>query len=147
MRHKNPELMKKIYEYAEDYYFAEGFSPSTTEIAAFAAISRSTAYYYLVAMDKLGMINYDVKMIVTDKMCKTSDINRGVGIYDNAIPCGELEEIETDVSEYVDLPISIFGSGDLFVLHTKGESMINAGIEPGTLWSSKSGIQPKTVIL
>lgn len=133
MRHKDPELMKKIYEYAEDYYFAEGHSPSTTEVAVFAGISRSTSYNYLVAMDKIGMIDYDGKTIKTEKMRKNSGINRGCEVYDSSIPCGELEEVDADVSEYVDLPTSIFGSGDLYILRTRGESMINAGIEPGDL--------------
>lgn len=133
MRHKDPELMKKIYEYAEDYYFSEGHSPSTTEVAVFAGIGRSTSYNYLVAMDKIGMIDYDGKTIKTDKMRKNNGINRGCEVYDNSVPCGELEEIDAEVSEYVDLPSSIFGDGDLFILRTKGDSMIDAGIEPGDL--------------
>lgn len=133
MRHKDPELMKKIYEYAENFYFSEGRSPSTTEVAVFAGISRSTSYYYLVAMDELGMIEYDGKIIKTDKMRKNGGTNRGCELYENSVPCGELEEINAEVSEYVDLPSSIFGDGDLFVLRTKGDSMINASIEPGDL--------------
>ena len=133
MRHKDPELMKKIYDFAEDYYYSEGHSPSTTEVAVYVGISRSTAYYYLVDMDKRGMIDYDGKTIKTDKMRKTSSDNSGIEMYDKGIPCGELEEIDASVSEYVNLPISIFGSGDLFILRTNGESMIEAGIEPGDL--------------
>ena len=133
MRHKDPELMKKIYEFAEDYYFSEGHSPSTTEVAVFAGISRSTSYNYLVAMDKLGMIDYDGKTITTEKMRMTSSDNGGVELYDRGIPCGELEEIDASVSGYVNLPTAIFGSGDLFILRTTGDSMIDAGIEPGDL--------------
>ena len=118
------ELMKKIYEYAEDYYFSEGYSPSTSEIANAIGIARTTAYNYLVAMDKLGMVDYDGKLIATEKIRKTGAVNHGVKIYDNAIPCGELETIESSVSEYVDLPASIFGNGELFILRTRGESMI-----------------------
>lgn len=133
MRHKDPELMKRICEYAEDYYFSEGHSPSTTEVAVFAGIGRSTAYNYLVAMDKIGMIDYDGKMITTEKMRMTSSDNGGVELYDRGIPCGELEEIDASVSGYVNLPTAIFGSGDLFILRTTGDSMIDAGIEPGDL--------------
>ena len=133
MRHKDPELMKKIYDFAEDYYFSEGHSPSTTEVAVFAGISRSTSYNYLVAMNKLGMIDYDGKTITTEKMRMTSSDNGGVELYDKGIPCGELEEIDASVSGYVNLPTAIFGSGDLFILRTTGDSMIDAGIEPGDL--------------
>ena len=133
MRHKDPELMRKIHDYAEEYYFSKGYSPATSEIAAAIGISRTTAYNYLVAMDKIDMIDYDGKLISTEKMRKSGEINRSVGIYDAAIPCGELETIEAAVSEYVDLPASIFGNGELYILRTRGESMIGAGIEPGDL--------------
>lgn len=133
MRHKDPELMKKIHDFAEDYFYSEGHSPSTTEVAVFAEVSRSTAYYYLVAMDKLGMIEYDGKTIRTEKMRKTSSDNNGIEIFDKTVPCGELEAIDASVSEYVNLPTSIFGSGNLFILRTSGDSMIEAGIEPGDL--------------
>lgn len=133
MRHKDPKLMRKIHDYAEEYYFSKGYSPATSEIAAAIGISRTTAYNYLVAMDKIDMIDYDGKLISTERMRKSSEINRSVGIYDAAIPCGELETIEAAVSEYVDLPASIFGNGELYILRTRGESMIEAGIEPGDL--------------
>ena len=91
MRHKDPELMKKIRDFAEEYYLSEGYSPSTSEIAIVVGIARITAYNYLVAMDKLDMIDYNGKLIVTERMRKSGEINRDIGIYDAAIPCGELE--------------------------------------------------------
>ena len=133
MRHKDPELMQRIYDFVEDCYFSEGRFPSTTEIGENVGVCRATAYNYLVAMDRIGMIEYDGKTVTTEKIRKTSCINRGIGVFDAAIPCGELEAVDADVSEYVDLPTSIFGNGDLFVLRTKGESMIDAGIAPGDL--------------
>lgn len=133
MRHKDPELMHKICDFVEDCYFNESRMPSTTEIADVVGVCRATAYNYLVAMDKLGMIDYDGKTIITDKMRKTSSDNSGVEMYDRGIPCGELEEIDASVSGYVNLPTAIFGSGDLFILRTTGDSMIDAGIEPGDL--------------
>ena len=39
MRHKDPELMKKIHDFAEEYYFSEGYSPSTSEIASAVGIA------------------------------------------------------------------------------------------------------------
>ena len=114
MRHKDPELMKKIRDFAEEYYLSEGYSPSTSEIATAVGIARTTAYNYLVAMDKLDMIDYNRKLIVTEEMRKSGEINRDIGIYDAAIPCGELETIESAVSEYVDLLLHYHG---IFLQH------------------------------
>lgn len=56
MRHKAPELMKRIQQYIYDYYLENaGATPSTTQIANAMNIVRSTAYNYLVAMDKDGI--------------------------------------------------------------------------------------------
>ena len=123
--------MQQICDFVDDCFFSENRMPSTTEIGEYVGVCRATAYNYLVAMDKIGMIEYDGKSIKTDKMRKTSSNNSGIEMYDRGIPCGELEELDASVSEYVNLPTSIFGSGDLFVLRTTGDSMINAGIEPG----------------
>lgn len=133
MRHKDPELMQQICDFVDECFFSENRMPSTTEIGEYVGVCRATAYNYLVAMDKIGMIDYDGKTITTEKMRKTSSDNGGVEMYDRDIPCGELEEIDASVSGYVNLPTAIFGSGDLFILRTTGESMIDAGIEPGDL--------------
>ena len=37
------------------------------------------------------------------------------------------------MEEYVPLPISIFGNGDLYILRASGDSMIDAGISDGDL--------------
>ena len=58
MRSKNPELMKNIKEYVEQYFREHRKSPSTTEIAKAVGVARGTAYKYLVAMDEKGIIDY-----------------------------------------------------------------------------------------
>ena len=54
MREKDPELMKQILEYIEDYYIDHNASPSTTRIAEQMGIGRGTAHKYLVEMDERG---------------------------------------------------------------------------------------------
>ena len=108
MRHKDPELMNRIRDFAEGFYLTEGHSPSTTEIGEAVGIARGTAYKYLVAMDERGMISYT-----------------------GSIPCGTPETVEAMVEDYVSLPVSIFGSDEMYILRTRGDSMIEAGIEEG----------------
>ena len=49
------------------------------------------------------------------------------------IACGPLAMEEEAVEQYVDLPTSLFGNGDFFILHASGDSMIGAGIDDGDL--------------
>lgn len=132
MRHKDSELMTRIKAFAEDFYLTEGRSPSTTEIAKAVGIARGTAYRYLVEMDERGMIHYDSGEISTGKIDRISP-TKGAAVYDGAIPCGPLDVVEASVDEYVKLPTSIFGNGELYIIRTTGDSMINAGIESGDL--------------
>lgn len=67
MRHKDPELMKRIQAFAEDFYFEEGRSPSTAEIGKAVGIAKGTAHRYLVEMSEKGQIDYDGKSIETEK--------------------------------------------------------------------------------
>ena len=46
MRTKDPELMKQILEYIEDYYIVYNASPSTTLIAERVRIGRGTVHEY-----------------------------------------------------------------------------------------------------
>ena len=76
--------------------------------------------------------SYDGKSIVTEKIRRLSP-NTHVRVYDGAVPCGPLGEVTADIDEYVKLPVSIFGDGDLYIVRTQGESMIEAGIQPDDL--------------
>ena len=132
MRSKSHELMKAIYQYAEQYYFQTGISPSTTKIADAVGVSRGTAYKYLVAMNDNGMIEYDGKNIHTDVTKKMNTENSQTAIV-GSVPCGSLQYEEENIEEYISLPTAIFGKGDFYILHASGNSMIDAGIDDGDL--------------
>lgn len=132
MRYKDQNLMKRIKEYAEAFYFEKGRTPSTTEIAQEVGITRGSVYRYLVEMGERGMVCYQGGKLFTDKMSRVSPIT-GATVYEGAIPCGPQDVIEASVEEYVKLPTSIFGDGELYIIRTTGDSMQKAGIEPGDL--------------
>lgn len=50
-----------------------------------------------------------------------------------SIACGPFNFGEENILETYKFPISFTGEGEFFLLHTFGESMIDAGIEPGDL--------------
>ena len=50
-----------------------------------------------------------------------------------SISCGLPADVEEYVEDYVPLPVSIFGRGELYILRASGDSMIDAGISDGDL--------------
>ena len=89
MRHKDPELMKKISAFVSDFYIRNDRTPSTTEIAKAVGICRASAQNYLVAMDKEKILEYKdgkLKVPVMRKMHPDRSEAPLVG----SIPCGEL---------------------------------------------------------
>ena len=70
MRHKDPELMKKIRTYIGEFYIEHDRTPSTTEIAKYFGIARSTSQNYLVAMNERGLLSYQGGRLIVDKMDK-----------------------------------------------------------------------------
>ena len=95
-------------------------------------ISKATSYRYLVAMNENGMLSYDGKSIITRQISKcTSDYFSAPVV--GSIRCGDPELEEENVEEYVSLPKSIFGEGKFYILHARGDSMVDAGIEDGDM--------------
>ena len=132
MRSKNPRLMEQIKEFAEDYYRDNGKTPSNKVIAEAMGIGRSTVYYYLVEMAKRGIISYENGVISTENIRKLMPEVSYAALV-GAIPCGEPDEREELVEEYIPLPVSVFGSGDFYVLRASGDSMTEAQIHSGDL--------------
>lgn len=89
MNTKDPELMDRIKEYISGYYREyNGLMPTITQISNAMGVVRSTAYKYLVAMDKKGRISYqDGRISIPDmgKIIVESEQVDAVG----AINCGE----------------------------------------------------------
>lgn len=130
MRVIKKTIMDHIVSFVNEYYRMNGRSPSITEIAKEVGVARSTAYAYLIRMNELKMIKYNGKDIITnlsDRINKAVNSTPIVG----RVVCGDPNEEEQSVEEYVDLPTSIFGKGELFILEAYGDSMDLAGIEAG----------------
>ena len=132
MRQKNPKYMKEIEAFVDDYYTQHHKSPSCREIAENTTLQRSAVQRYLTAMSDQGMIQYDGRTIRTKRIQNSGSQMAPVGIV-GSIPCGPLMMEEEAIEEYVDLPTNLFGSGEFYLLHASGDSMINAGIDDGDM--------------
>ena len=134
MQHKDPQLMEKIRLYAMNYYREHNQMPSIRTIADGTGMNRGSVQKYLVEMQERGIIEYDGKIrhIHASKAAVESKETYNAGII-GSIACGIPTDVEEYVEEYVPLPVSIFGRGELYILRASGDSMIDAGISDGDL--------------
>ncbi len=132
MKHRNPEAMDRIIAFVNDYYRDNHKSPSLRQISAGTGVPHMTVKRMLNTMADAGLIDYDGETVVTEISNKASEETVQVGII-GSIPCGNLALEEEAVEEIVQLPVALFGKGDLFLLHASGDSMTGAGIDDGDL--------------
>lgn len=132
MRHKDETLMERIKVHIEETFETDGYIPSVSQIGKAMKIAKTTAYRYLVDMAERGIISYENGIISTEKIRKlTPEISHAALV--GSIPCGEPDEREELVEEYIPLPVSVFGYGEFYVLRASGDSMTDAGIDDGDL--------------
>ena len=132
MRTKSEEIFTKIREFINKYYLENGVSPSTREIESGTGINRVTAQRYLKTMKENGEIEYGKRRGISTDFSRTICGHVLAPLY-GTVKCGIPSEPFIDVEETVKLPKAWVGDGDFFILQADGDSMKNAGIEPGDL--------------
>ncbi|MBQ4288763.1 MAG: repressor LexA [Clostridia bacterium] len=128
MRKKDPLIMQKILDFANDYRKEYGESPSITKVSEHIHMARSTVYRYLLEMNDRDMIKYSGESIdteVSDKYEGGSSVAALVG----SVRCGAPQYEEQNIEYYFNLPDIIFGKGEFYCLRAMGDSMTGAGIE------------------
>ena len=130
MRTKDNSKKKKIVDYIDSYFDNYNESPSLRQISSGTSISLSTVHRYLQSLDNEGVLTYNGR-----RQIQTYRMNKEQASYPmpvlGYVACGEGQEESQEIIEYIRLPESLIGKGDFFILISKGESMINAGIYPG----------------
>lgn len=132
MRSKDPEIMKRIVDFVEAYHLDYNSSPSLRVIADGVGIGSTTVYWYLMEMNERGMICYDGKTIRNEKINKSQRGTIRAAVI-GRIACGIPNLAEQHVEGYVNLPESLFGQGNFYILRASGCSMTEAGIDDGDL--------------
>ncbi|WP_352399422.1 transcriptional repressor LexA [Anaerotignum sp.] len=133
MRTKNPEYFSLLEKFIDDYYEANGGSPTVREISEGTSLSIATISRYLNYMKENGMIKYEGhRNIITRQLAQSRTQSVKVPVL-GAVSCGIPMFVEENIEEYVRLPVALFGKGDFFILRANGESMIEAGIDHGDL--------------
>lgn len=125
------EKQNAIFEYIKDVISKKGIAPSVREIGeAVGLSSTSSVQYNLNALEEAGYIKRDSNLKRTIRITGSAQGIRHVpllGTVTAGMPILATQQIE----EYIAL--SGVSGGNLFALHVKGESMINAGILDGDI--------------
>lgn len=132
MRSKDPEIIKRIVDFVEAYHLDYNSSPSLRVIADGVGIGSTTVYRYLMEMNERGMICYDGKTIRNEKIDKSQRGTIRAAVI-GRIAYGIPNLAEQHVEGYVNLPESLFGQGNFYILRASGCSMTEAGIDDGDL--------------
>ena len=113
-RSKNPELIRKIKRYVDEYNNRYLEMPSTNEIGKALGVNKTTVYRYLIYMNEKNIISYDGHGIVTHRIGhkqNASDVPLST-----CIPCGSTEEQEEVITDYISVPKSVLEEGDYVAL-------------------------------
>lgn len=130
MRSKDRGLMVAIEKFVSEFTDKNGVAPTMQEIADALGKGKTTVHRYITQMCNDGVLSYSGWR--TTKVTKASSPVVSVPIL-GSIACGIPKFAEENIEEYVKLPVSLFGSGDFFILKAYGDSMIEAGIDDGDL--------------
>jgi repressor LexA len=130
MARRNPEWYSIIYNYVNRYYAEQSKYPSVRDITAGTGISVSTVHRCLTDMKERGEIVYNGRRNISTAQTEMESPSKYMKVL-GYVACGEGQEEEETVIEYIRMPESIVGKGNFFALIAKGESMIDAGIYPG----------------
>jgi len=125
--------LKQVEEYNIAYQSKHGISPSFRNIMhALNLGSLATVRRYLMVLEKSGRIkrtNIGTIQPLEQLHPSATTLTPLLG----EIACGEPNFGVENIEESFALPKSLFGNGELFMLRTFGNSMIEIGIEEGDL--------------
>ncbi len=133
MKKPRGDNQQKILEFIKSEVQLKGYPPSVREIGdAVGLKSTSTVHGHLTRLEKKGLLHRD-SMKPRAMEILGADLNpRAVSVpLVGRVTAGIPILAEENIEENIALPESMVGEGKFFVLHVKGESMIDAGIMDG----------------
>ena len=128
------DMQARILAYIEQEIRTRGYAPSVREIGEAVGLkSTSTVHGHLTRMEKKGLLRRDAmrpRAIGLSTAFSPFDENaslREIPVV-GRVAAGTPILAEENIEETMTLPEEMVGSGELFILRVRGESMIQAGI-------------------
>ena len=147
MRTLNPNTLERVENYITEYQKKNGKSPSYRQIMHGVGMSSlNLVQRYVLALEREGRIERTrIGNISVPPKLKPSGVAIALSHITccatytpfaplvGSIACGQPVDAVENIEESFALPRSIFGNGDLFMLRTFGDSMIDIGIKKDDL--------------
>ena len=124
MRTKNQETLDRILKFVNKYYQELHSSPTINDVAEGVGVARSTTHRYLQELSDRNLIDYGRGILSAPQSAKMKTAYVSAPLV-GSIRCGNPEDEEESIEEYVSLPVSMFGKGDFY--------MVDAGIDEDDL--------------
>lgn len=128
---KISEKQNAIFQYIREIISQRGVAPSVREIGEAVGLrSTSSVQHNLNALENAGYIKRDANLKRTIRICGSAEnVNMVplIGTVTAGMPILATQQIEDYIA------ISCVKGKDLFALHVKGDSMIDAGILDGDI--------------
>lgn len=127
---------QEILEYIKEEILHKGYPPAVREICQAVNLkSTSSVHSHLETLEKNGYIRRDpTKPRAIEIMDDTFNLNRremvNVPILGN-VAAGEPLFAEENIEDYFPIPAEMVPNSEVFMVHVRGESMINVGILDG----------------
>ena len=129
MRTLNQERLTSIEQYMMEYQKENGQAPSYRQIMnAMNMSSLNLVQRYVKALENEGRISR-TKLGNIDVLPQLKPGGSTMAYLVGDIACGSPTEAIENIEECYALPKALFGDGELFILRTYGDSMIDVGIK------------------
>lgn len=128
------DMQARILAYIEQEIRTRGYAPSVREIGEAVGLkSTSTVHGHLTRMEKKGLLRRDaMKTRAIGLSTAFSPFDENASLREipvvGRVAAGTPILAEENIEETMTLPEEMVGSGELFILRVRGESMIQAGI-------------------
>ncbi|OEU52936.1 MAG: repressor LexA [Desulfuromonadales bacterium C00003096] len=121
---------KQVLDFIAQHIESQGFAPSQQEIAgAFGFRSLGTVQNYLVRLERAGLLVRDWNGRRSLRLASVAEQGMQLPLAGTVAAGKPIEAIET--ADTIDVPPAMVGTGEHFVLHVAGDSMIEDGILDG----------------
>ena len=127
---------QEILEYIKESILKRGYPPAVREICQAVHLkSTSSVHSPLAALEEKGYIRRDpTKPRTIEILDDTFNFNRREMVnipVVGTVAAGEPLLAQEHIEDYFPFPAEILPNAETFMLHVRGESMVNAGILPG----------------